>query len=86
MDLRRAVERLVVLDDRNRGWNFHYTDCGIYYQGIITQAKPKSDPTYGCTCGRDEAIDTFLNSSIARHLADRLWAKDQEERKKFHEG
>ncbi len=66
MELRKAFDKIVVLD--TQGWDFHYTSCGIYYQGLITSRKPKDEPTNKCTCGRDEAIATIFNSNVGRHL------------------
>lgn len=62
MTLYDALGRLVVLEAR--GENFHYTSCGIFNQGIITTRKSKDDPTYKCTCGRDEAVEMVASSRI----------------------
>jgi len=68
MTLRAALERLAVLDNTARGWDFHYTSCGIFNQGLFTTRKAPDDPTRICTCGRDEAIATVLASSVGRNL------------------
>ena len=41
----------------HRGRDFHYLNCGIYNQGLITTAKRKDDPTRVCTCGHDQAVE-----------------------------
>jgi hypothetical protein len=66
MELSKALQKLVVLD--TQGFDFHYTSCAIYYQGLITVRKLPDDPTKKCNCGRDEAIATIFNSSVGRHL------------------
>lgn len=37
MTLREALDRLAVLEAN--GWDFHYTSCGVYNQGLFTTAK-----------------------------------------------
>jgi hypothetical protein len=68
MELSKALQRLVVLE--TQGWDFHYTSCAIYYQGIITTKKPKDDVTYRCSCGRDDAIATVRKSHVGRMLVE----------------
>lgn len=68
MSLASALCRLAVLDNAARGWDFHYTSCGIYRQGLFTTRKTLDDPTRRCTCGRDEAIAVVLASSVGKNL------------------
>jgi hypothetical protein len=65
--IREALERLAVLD--TRGPDFHYTNCGIYNRGLFTTRKPKDDPTYACTCGRDEALRIVAASAVGHLIA-----------------
>lgn len=68
MKLDEAARLMSVRDAR--GWDFHYSICGIYHQGLFTVAKAKDDPTRACTCGMDEAVDVLRQSpSVRRALA-----------------
>jgi len=62
MDLSQALQWLTVLEIH--GTNFHYLSCGIYNQGLITTIKFVRDPSYKCTCGRDEAVRIVSRSRV----------------------